>query len=114
MVRYRHLKSNTLDLCQMDNVRQQVLSNRNLGKVGSNLGVDKLLIKNMGLTQVSKKSFANAVEAIHGAAYDDAGDDGLEVVHSMMEHLGLTTHKLLMVTLCDAPTLCISKKPDDN
>jgi dsRNA-specific ribonuclease len=80
-----------------------VLSNKNLGALGSDCGLDKHLIKNMGLFQVSKASMANAVEAIHGAAYIDAGDNGLSVVRSMMEHLNLTTHPLLTVTLCDTP-----------
>jgi dsRNA-specific ribonuclease len=75
-----------------------MLNNEPLGRLGSALGVDMQIIKNSGLPRVSNDKIADVMEAIHGAAYLDAGENGQNVVRSIMEHLGLTTHPYLTGT----------------
>jgi hypothetical protein len=40
---------------------------------------------------------ATTIEAIAGAAYLDANDDGLAAVHTMMHNMGLFAHPLFLV-----------------
>lgn len=47
--------------------------------MGKEKGLDKCIIPNSG-TQVSDKMVATTVEAVIGAAYIDAGDEGLAKV----------------------------------
>lgn len=72
-----------------------MLSNDRLAQRGCDLGVDACVICNDG-TVVSAKMVASTLEAIIGAVYQDGGDD---TVLRVIEHLGFTSHLLLMVTL---------------
>jgi len=46
---------------------------------------------------------ADTVEAVIGAAFLDANENGLEVASSIMDKLGLNTHALLTVKFRDFP-----------
>lgn len=72
-----------------------MLSNGNLARRGQDLGIGTCVFCNEG-TVVSAKMIASTLEAIVGAVYLDGGDAAVSLV---IEHLGLTNHRLLMVTL---------------
>jgi ribonuclease-3 len=58
-------------------IRQQNLTNVFLGRAGTAVGLDQCVIKQPSTFRVSHAMVANAVEAIIGAVYLDAGPNGL-------------------------------------
>lgn len=74
-------------------IRNDVLGNDNLARVGYGLGLDQCLNLNPGTVSVSPAMMATTVEAILGAVHLDGGDTALTMV---MENLGLT-HELLVM-----------------
>ncbi|KAL1798165.1 hypothetical protein ACET3X_002202 [Alternaria dauci] len=65
-----------------------LVSNTALAERGFLLGLDAFIIKNPGTTQVSTGMMSDAFEAIVGAVFMDAGDDGLKAVHDVLKHTG--------------------------
>lgn len=77
-------------------LRNSRLGNDNLSKVGFTLKMDDSIIVNPGTQAVSNNMMATTVEAIIGAAFLDAGTNGLTVVRGIMDTLGVTQHHLLV------------------
>lgn len=67
-------------------MRQHLLSNKNLNRLGRDLGVEKLLVMNPGQVLASDYMVATMIEAIIGAVYLD-GD--MKAVEQLMVSLGL-------------------------
>lgn len=78
-----------------NSLRQSVLSNANLARVGQDLGLGPLIHCYAG-TIVSLNMLATSVEAIVGAVHMDAGD---EAVDRIMLAFGLSSNMLPQVTL---------------
>lgn len=76
-------------------VRNEVLGNANLSRVGFDNGLDRCIILNPGTVAVSRAMMATTVEAILGAVHLEGEDEALSMV---MDNLDLT-HHLLTVTL---------------
>ncbi|KAG9255769.1 ribonuclease III domain-containing protein [Emericellopsis atlantica] len=74
-------------------LRQGLLSNENLARVGTEHGLDNCINVNGGTERATPKMVATTVEAILGAVERDGGYDTLARV---MAHLGLTQHGLLL------------------
>jgi hypothetical protein len=88
----------------------EVLGNAALGRIGFDAGVDKPIIANTGNVIQSNKMVATTIEAIIGAAFLDAGNDGLKVVRSIIKKLQMDNHPLLTVTFRDAPLFAFTTK----
>ncbi|KAJ4318683.1 hypothetical protein N0V94_004300 [Neodidymelliopsis sp. IMI 364377] len=86
-------RGSELTLADWTTLRNDMVSNENLARVGYALGIDTCVFCNEG-TVVSAKMVTNTVEAIVGAIYQDGGDDAATRV---IIHLGLTQHGLIMV-----------------
>lgn len=70
-------------------IRQRNACNNNFTSIGRANGIDACILMNMGMYRASDRMVANTVEAVIGAAYMDAGDNGLAVVEAIMTRLGL-------------------------
>ncbi|KAH8694870.1 hypothetical protein BGW36DRAFT_462567 [Talaromyces proteolyticus] len=84
---------------QWTNIRNEILTNENLTRVGFQNGLDRCLTLNRGLSTVSPRMMATAVEAILGAVHRDGGDTALATV---MDRLGLRSD-LLTSNIQDPP-----------
>jgi hypothetical protein len=103
-----HIKGMTLAKGKGDwTYLRQLLNNVTLPKVGFAHGIDALILKSPGTTSASDNMVSTTMEAICGAAFLDAvengqdGEDrthGLDVVRSIMERFDLFNHTLLQVT----------------
>lgn len=81
-------------------MREEVLGNPNLARIGFENGLNGCINLNPGTWEVSDAMMATTVEAILGAVHLDGGDEALTTV---MDRLGLT-HNLLTVTwICPFP-----------
>ncbi|KIW57534.1 hypothetical protein PV05_06075 [Exophiala xenobiotica] len=63
-----------LSIVEWTTIRQEVVNNEYLAKVGNNNGLDKCIILNSGATSVSDKTMATFVKALFGAVKLDGGD----------------------------------------
>lgn len=77
-------------------IRNSILSNENLARVGFQTGLDRCLNLNPGTAVISQSMMATTVEAILGAVHLDGGDQALA---SVMINLGLTSDLLVMSTI---------------
>ncbi len=69
-----------------DTLRQHLLSNKNLSRIGRSLGIERFLVMNPGLLMASDYMVATMMEAIIGAVYLD-GD--MQAVETLMVNLGI-------------------------
>ncbi|KAK5102632.1 hypothetical protein LTS08_003432 [Lithohypha guttulata] len=67
--------------------------NTNLARIGLNKSLKECIIDNPGTVRISDKMLATTVEALIGAAYCDAGDDGLA---KAIAAFGLDEHEFLI------------------
>ncbi|ERF69526.1 hypothetical protein EPUS_01855 [Endocarpon pusillum Z07020] len=72
-----------------DNIRQSVVSNAMLGRVGTSSDLVKCIELPNGQKQASSKMMATTVEAVIGAVYLDAGPTGLAAAGNVMQELGI-------------------------
>jgi dsRNA-specific ribonuclease len=71
-------------------IRQRNACNNFFTAIGRANGIDACILMNAGMgNRASDRMVANAVEAVIGAAYIDAGVNGLAVVNAIMTRLGL-------------------------
>jgi ribonuclease-3 len=91
---------NPRSLVEYSEMQLELVTNKGLAKRGYRFGLDKCVIKGWGLHNVGTEQMANAFEAIIGAVYMDAGEQGLAVVRTMLEHLGFFEHPMLSVKSC--------------
>ncbi|KAJ4128986.1 hypothetical protein NW768_007512 [Fusarium equiseti] len=87
---------NGLDKHCWTSLRNDLISNANLARVGMEHGLHACINANGGTLRVSPGMVATAVEAILGAMERDGGCDALVRV---MAHLGLTQHALISSVL---------------
>jgi ribonuclease-3 len=88
---------NPRSLAEYSRMQLELVTNKGLAKRGYLFGLDKCVIKGWGTLNVGTEQMANAFEAIIGAVYIDAGEQGLAVVRTMLEHLGFFEHPMLSV-----------------
>jgi ribonuclease-3 len=88
---------NSRSLAEYSSMQLELVTNKGHAKRGYRLGLDKCVIKGWGTDNVGTRQMANAFEAIIGAVYMDAGEQGLAVVRTMLEHLGFFEHPMLSV-----------------
>jgi dsRNA-specific ribonuclease len=81
-------------------MRQHLLSNKNLNRIGRRLGIEKYLIMNPGLNLASDYMVATLVEAIIGAVYLDGE---MKAVERLMVNLGL---EAALLDWCNLVLLC--------
>jgi len=84
---------------------QAIITNKNLSKIGFDIGLDSCVILNQGTGTVSDKTMATTVEALIGAAFRDGGENALEHLlntlgldHEYLQSVTLTTHFLYQRT----------------
>jgi Ribonuclease-III-like len=69
-----------------DTMRQQLLSNENLNRIGRRFRIEKLLVLSPGAETASDYMVATMLEAVVGAVYLDGG---MEAVEKLMTNLGV-------------------------
>ncbi|KAL1798166.1 hypothetical protein ACET3X_002203 [Alternaria dauci] len=83
------------NLAAWTQMRTDLVSNEKLAERGFRLGLDKLIIKNLGMRTPSKDMVANTFEAIIGAICMDAGTNSSEAVRRALERMGFFDHPLI-------------------
>ncbi|KAK5081023.1 hypothetical protein LTR05_008340 [Lithohypha guttulata] len=78
---------------QWADAEQTLVRNTNLARIGLNKSLKECIIDNPGTVRISDKMLATTVEALIGAAYCDAGDDGLA---KAIAAFGLDEHEFLI------------------
>jgi ribonuclease-3 len=76
-------------------MRNDLVSNKKFTERGFSLGLDKLIIKNLGIRSPSDDMVANTFEAVLGAIYMDAEEDAFAAVRDALEQTGFLHHHLL-------------------
>lgn len=72
-----------------DSLRQTIITNPNLGEVGMKKKLRQCVQLGNGQSEVSKKMMASTVEALVGAVFLDAGEQGITAAEGVMAHLGI-------------------------
>ena len=85
-------------------MRNDLVSNEKFAERGFNLGLDKLIIMNLGMRSPSNDMVANTFEAVVGAISVDAGDAPFAAVRNALEHMGFFDHPLLSGSSTLQPT----------
>jgi ribonuclease-3 len=100
-------KGNVYPITSWDALRNSLVDNTALAQRGLDLGLDAFIVTNPGTNASrSPNMVARAFEAIIGAVFLDAGDQGLQAVHDVLEHIGFFDHPMLSVTSLRPPILC--------
>ncbi|EAT91978.1 hypothetical protein HBH56_121330 [Parastagonospora nodorum] len=88
---FRDSHGHRLSVEQFDSqIRQRNACNNFFTAIGRANGIDACILMNAGMgNRASDGMVANTVEAVIGAAYIDAGVNGLAVVNAIMARLGL-------------------------
>ncbi|KAH6882498.1 ribonuclease III domain-containing protein [Alternaria rosae] len=86
-------------------MRNDLVSNEKFAERGFNLGLDKLIIMNLGMRSPSNDMVANTFEAVVGAISVDAGDASFAAVRNALEHMGFLDHALLSRSSTVQPTI---------
>ena len=79
-----------------DKLRNSLISKDSLARHGFEIQLDSLIIGELGLVKISSNMVALALEAVIGAVYMDAKQDGLQAVQNIVKRLKINDHPFLV------------------